>query len=157
MEKLLAMSNFSFSHSVFKRLVLQTGKNLGLFGKGLRLFKAIICDKVVDSVDEDQSADSVQSDLDSHGPQKQLRVGFMTLGVNPFCHYVGVLPASVVECLTHNPGFLGSSHTGSSGVFMGLSLDRTLQNLSLVLVKSRKDMNNVSCRCDMTEILMKAA
>ena len=34
-EKLLVMSNFSFSQSVFKRLVLQTRKNLGLFGKGL--------------------------------------------------------------------------------------------------------------------------
>ena len=34
-EKLLATSNFSFSHSVFKRLVLQTRKNQGLFGKGL--------------------------------------------------------------------------------------------------------------------------
>ena len=34
-EKLLVMSNFSFSHSVFKRLVLQTCKNQGLFGKGL--------------------------------------------------------------------------------------------------------------------------
>ena len=33
-EKLLVMSNFSFSHSVFKRLVLQTHKNKGLFGKG---------------------------------------------------------------------------------------------------------------------------
>ena len=31
------MSNFSFSHSVFKRLVLQTRKNQGLFGKGLKL------------------------------------------------------------------------------------------------------------------------
>ena len=29
------MSNFSFSHSVFKRLPLQTCKNQGLFGKGL--------------------------------------------------------------------------------------------------------------------------
>ena len=29
------MSNFSFSHSVFKRLALQTYKNPGLFGKGL--------------------------------------------------------------------------------------------------------------------------
>ena len=29
------MSNFSFSYSVFKRLVLQTRKNKGLFGKGL--------------------------------------------------------------------------------------------------------------------------
>ena len=32
---MLVMSNFSFSHSVFKRLVLQTHKNQGLFGKGL--------------------------------------------------------------------------------------------------------------------------
>ena len=29
------MSNFSFSHSVFKRLVHQTFENKGLFGKGL--------------------------------------------------------------------------------------------------------------------------
>ena len=34
-EKLLVMSNFSFSQSVFKRLVLQIGKNQGLSGKGL--------------------------------------------------------------------------------------------------------------------------
>ena len=34
-EKLLVTSNFSFSHSVFKRLVLQTRKNKGLFRKGL--------------------------------------------------------------------------------------------------------------------------
>ena len=34
-EKLLVMSNFSFSHSVFKRPVLQTRENQGLFGKGL--------------------------------------------------------------------------------------------------------------------------
>ena len=30
------MSNFSFPHSVFKRLVLQTCKNKGLFGKALK-------------------------------------------------------------------------------------------------------------------------
>ena len=36
-EKLLVTSNFSFSHSVFKRLVLQTHKNQGLFGKGLKV------------------------------------------------------------------------------------------------------------------------
>ena len=29
------MSNFSFPHTVFKRLILQTLKNNGLFGKGL--------------------------------------------------------------------------------------------------------------------------
>ena len=34
-EKLLVTSNFSFSHSVFKRLVLQKVKNKGLFGKEL--------------------------------------------------------------------------------------------------------------------------
>ena len=35
-KKLLVTSNFFFSHSVFKRLVLQTRKNQGLFGKGLK-------------------------------------------------------------------------------------------------------------------------
>ena len=30
------MSNFSFFYSVFKRLLLQTRKNQGLFGKGLK-------------------------------------------------------------------------------------------------------------------------
>ena len=35
MEKLLITSNFFFSHSVFKRLVLQTHKNQGLLGKEL--------------------------------------------------------------------------------------------------------------------------
>ena len=35
-EKLLVTSSLSFSHSVFKRLVLQTCKNQGLFGKGLK-------------------------------------------------------------------------------------------------------------------------
>ena len=34
-EKLLVTSNFSFSHCVFKRRVLQTRENHGLFGKGL--------------------------------------------------------------------------------------------------------------------------
>ena len=37
-EKLLVMSNFSFSHSVFKRLLLQRRKNQGLFGKGSKAF-----------------------------------------------------------------------------------------------------------------------
>ena len=33
--KLLVASNFSFSRCVFKRVLLQTRKNKGLFGKGL--------------------------------------------------------------------------------------------------------------------------
>ena len=36
-EKSLVMRNFFFSHSVFKRLVQQTCKNQGLFGKGLTM------------------------------------------------------------------------------------------------------------------------
>ena len=35
-EKLLVMHNFSFSHSLSKRLVLQTRENQGLFGKGIK-------------------------------------------------------------------------------------------------------------------------
>ena len=41
-EKLLVTSNFFFSHSVFKRLVLQTRENQGLFGKGLRRVENIL-------------------------------------------------------------------------------------------------------------------
>ena len=52
-EKLLVMRNFSFSHSVFRRLVQQTCKNQGLFGKGLfKVVSTIPCDKIVDSVDQ---------------------------------------------------------------------------------------------------------
>ena len=35
-DELLVTSKSSFSHSVFKRLALQTRKNQGLFGKGLK-------------------------------------------------------------------------------------------------------------------------
>ena len=37
-EKLLVMSDFSFSCSVFYRLILQTCENKHLFGTGLRRF-----------------------------------------------------------------------------------------------------------------------
>ena len=42
-EKLLVTSNFFFSHDVFKRLVLQTCKNKGLFGKGLHQASNQVC------------------------------------------------------------------------------------------------------------------
>ena len=42
-EKLLITSNFSFSHSVFKRLVLQKCKNQGLFGKGFSNITSVVC------------------------------------------------------------------------------------------------------------------
>ena len=70
---------------------------------------------------------------------------------------LGVLHDSVVKCLTCNPGVLGWSRTYPLGFFMGVSLGKTLQSPSLVLVKPRKDMNNVNCRRDMTEILLKVA
>ena len=49
-EKLLVTSNFPFSHSVFKRRVLQIRKNQGLFEKGLTkdvtVFKYILGEKL---------------------------------------------------------------------------------------------------------------
>ena len=43
----------------------------------------------------------------------------------------------------------------SSEFFEGVSFGKTLQSPTLVLGKPRKDMNNVSCCHDMTEILLK--
>ena len=65
-----------------------------------------------------------------------------------------ILHGSVVKCVTPNPGVLGSSCAGSSRFYEGVSLSKTLQNPSLVLVKPRKDMN-VSCCCDMIEYCCK--
>ena len=69
----------------------------------------------------------------------------------------GVLHGSVVKCLTRNSGVLGSSPTRSSEFFVGVSLGKTLQRPSLVVAKPRKEMNNMSCHRDMTEVLFKAA
>ena len=54
-EKLLVRSNFSFSHSVFKRLVMQTRKNQGLFGKGIYFQFFVLVFKV--------SSDAMLTDL----------------------------------------------------------------------------------------------
>ena len=64
---------------------------------------------------------------------------------------------SVAKFLTRNPGVLGSSRTGSYGFFRGSVLGQDTSEPSLELVKPRKDVNNVNCRCDMTEILLKVA
>ena len=81
-------------------------------------------------------------------PTKKHRLPLTTLGV---------LHCSVVKCLTLNPEVLGLSPTRCSDFFVGVSMGKTLQSPSLVLVKPRKEMDNVSCRHDMTEILLKAA
>ena len=79
------------------------------------------------------------------------------ISMNVTMTWTGVLRGSVAYCFTCNPGVLGSSRTGSSGFFVGVSFGKTLQSPSLVLVKSRNDMNNVSCLRDMSEIMLKAA
>ena len=66
-----------------------------------------------------------------------------------------VLRGSVVKRLTRNPGVLGSSRTRFSEFSIGVSLGKTLQSPSLVLVKPKKDMNNVSCGRNVTEVLLK--
>ena len=69
----------------------------------------------------------------------------------------GVPCGSVVKCSTLNPGAWVWTAPDPVGFFVGVSLGKTLKNPSLVLVKPRKDMNNVNCHHDMTEILLKAA
>ena len=87
---------------------------------------------------------------------KTRKLWFYMLTDISFFNHKGVLRCSMVECSTRNPGVLVSIRPGSSGFFVGVSLGKTLQSPSLVLVKPRKDMNNVSCRRDMTEIFLKA-
>ena len=70
--------------------------------------------------------------------------------------FCGLLRGSVVKCLTRNPEVLGQAAQDPLGFFVGVSLGKTLQSSSLVLVKPRKDTNNVSRHRDMTEILLKA-
>ena len=56
-EKLFVMSNFSFSHSVFKRCVLQTHENQGLFGN--RLMVVYICRYDLFLVDDDDDEEGM--------------------------------------------------------------------------------------------------
>ena len=56
-EKLLVTSNFSFSHGVFKRLILQTRKDNGLFGKGLKAVSLTETKgRTAESAEQDQTA-----------------------------------------------------------------------------------------------------
>ena len=62
----------------------------------------------------------------------------------------------MVKCLTFNLGVMVRATLNPLGFFMGVSLGKTLQIPSTVLVKPRKDVNNMSFCHDMTEILLKA-
>ena len=82
---------------------------------------------------------------------------YITDASTQFCLTTGILRGSVVKCLTRILGLLGSSRTGSSRFFVGASFGKIIQSPSPVLVKPRKDINDVSCRGDMIEILLKTA
>ena len=76
-EKLLITSNFSFSCIVFKKLVLQTHKRQGLFGKGLRsiiLFALFFIQakkaKKGEDSDEDYTTKSKQVNTESPGTKR---------------------------------------------------------------------------------------
>ena len=62
-----------------------------------------------------------------------------------------------MKCLTRNPGVLGSSLTGSSWFFRGSVLGQDTSEPSPSTGEIQESMNNVNCRRDMTEILLKAA
>ena len=68
----------------------------------------------------------------------------------------GVLRSSLVKCLVIQGSWVRAA-LDPLGFFVGVSLGKTLQSPSLVLVKPQKDINNVICRRYMTEILLKAA
>ena len=65
----------------------------------------------------------------------------------------GVLRGFVVKCLTRNPRVLSLSRTGSSGSVLGQDTSEPQPSTG----ETQIDMNNVSCCCDMTEIMLKAA
>ena len=67
-----------------------------------------------------------------------------------------VLRGSVVKCLMRIPGVLGSSRTGSSGIFRESVLGQDTSE-SQPSTGETQEMNNVSCRRDITEILLKAS
>ena len=54
--------------------------------------------------------------------------------------------ACEVKYYNLNSGVLGLNCNGSPNFYLGVSLGKILQSPSLVLVKPRKDLNNVSCR-----------
>ena len=64
---------------------------------------------------------------------------------------------SVVRCLTRNPGVLGSSRTRSSGFFLWVCPWARHFRAQPSTGETQENMNNLSCRRDMTEILLKAA
>ena len=118
-EKLLVSSNFSFSHSVFKRLVSQGRQKVSLCGNGLMYNPKQLW----------------------HG-KKETSEKIVVTSIFYFFHNVFLsLLTLCVMCglvdsdLTCDQGVLGSSHAGSSGFLVGVSLGKILRSPSLVLIK----------------------
>ena len=78
----------------------------------------------------------------------------LVTSISPFPR---VLCGSVVMCLTHNPGVLGSSCTLSSEFFRGSVPRQDTSEPQPSTGETQKDMNKLSCRRDITEIMLKTA
>ena len=75
------------------------------------------------------------------------------VGTYRYCGLFGL----VIKYRNHNLEVSGFSLTGFTGLFLRVSLSKTLQDRCLPLVKPRKDMNNSTCRHYITETELKAA
>ena len=60
---------------------------------------------------------------------------------------------SLLKCRNRNHGVPDSNLSGSTDCFARVSLCKTIQGFSLVLVKPTKDINDINCLRDMTEIM----
>ena len=85
--------------------------------------------------------------------QLSFLVTFLVFVLQTFQRGPAWLSGKVSDTYSRGPGF--EPHW-ILGFFVGVSLGKTLQNPSLIMVKPRKEINNVSCRRDMTEKMLKA-
>ena len=85
-EKLLVMSNFFFSHSVLKRILLQTCENQGLFGKGLILSQMTNFDssKLKEFADNDFIPDENGRNSSKHNRKDSWRRNCFLQAFSPF-------------------------------------------------------------------------
>ena len=154
-EEILVTSNFFFSHSVFKRPVLQTYKDKSLFGKGLifNCCPGVPFISTLHNILPKQLAAFLHNQNGNNGQPFER---------NESCH-IDYHQSSEEYWQSRGSNqrppvlILGPSLTGSTRFFLGMSMDKTLQSPSPVLLKPKKDKLNHSFCHDMTEILLKAA
>ena len=178
---MLVTNNFSFFHSVFKRLILQTRKNQGLFGKGLINLVLASCspdDHVLQVIDFQQTVNGTEwkkklkiflrivmqvvyeNTFKGNNFRKEDTIPIPTMPYFAtffFRNGLWVLHSPVVNGRNDNLDVPGSSLTLSTGFCIRLSSGKTFQSPSLVPVKSVKDMNNVKFHRDVPEIMLKSS